>query len=297
MSPPGARRPAVSLSCLVAATPRTGTWLLSTALHATERVGVPEEYFQASLVPSFKEDWGMAEDAPIGRYVRRAITVSMSDNGVFSTKMHWAQMEWLLGMLRTLPPGDYDTPDHELAARWFPNPRYIHVWRRDTARQAISYYRAVRSARWFVLEGEEDARSAADTALDEVDYLQLRWCEDMLVRHEQKWQRFFAQGGITPFDICYEDFVTDYEATVRGVLDYLPVELPPGYEIPPPAVQKQADGRSEEVLAEYLSRRDDLPPMPENAVWSWAEQKLVVPEEGAAVDPDARPGTIDLPNT
>lgn len=286
--------PAARLSCVVAATPRTGTWLLSAALHATELVGVPEEYFQASIMPSFLDDWDLDPDTPIRRYIRQAIARSVTDNGVFSTKMHWAQLDWLLGMLRAADPATAAVADHELLATWLPHPRYVHMWRRDTARQAISYYRATQTRQWFVVEGDDDK---APELPHEPDLVQIRWCEDMLVAQEASWQRYFAEGGIEPFDICYEDFVGDYERTVRAVLDYLPVELPSDFEVPPPGVKQQSDDTTEAILAAYLPARDSLPPMPPDAYWSWEESKLVVPAEGEELSPSARPGTIDLPNT
>lgn len=264
----------VRTSCVITATPRTGSWLLSAALHATELAGAPEEYFQVENVPSLKVDLGLKPSAPLEAYLARVVAYSTTPNGVFSTKLHWSQFEWLLYQYRTRHPED-PAADHELVARWFPNPRYVHMQRRDTARQAVSYYRAVRSATWFVVAGQEE--EGADD-LGEPDLLQVRWCEDMMIANERSWQAFYAEAGVRPFTIVYEDFAADYQPTVQAVLDYLGIVLPPGTPIPPPGVKKQSDGRSEELLAAYLAVRDTLPPMPEGAYWSRQQRKLVAPD-------------------
>ena len=34
-------------------------------------------------------------------------------------------------------------------------------------------------------------------------------------------QEFFSEGGIVPLTLVYEDFIQEYEETVKSVLDYL----------------------------------------------------------------------------
>jgi LPS sulfotransferase NodH len=58
-------------------------------------------------------------------------------------------------------------------------------------------------------------------------------------------QEFLADAGIKPFTVVYEDFVADFETTVRSVLDFLEI---PGCEtvaIPRQHYVKIADDLSE----------------------------------------------------
>ncbi|MBI5963780.1 MAG: hypothetical protein HY863_09925 [Chloroflexi bacterium] len=52
-------------------------------------------------------------------------------------------------------------------------------------------------------------------------------------------QEFFAEGGITPLNIFYEDFIQNYEQTVRTILDYLELASK-SVTIAPPALTKIA---------------------------------------------------------
>ena len=58
-------------------------------------------------------------------------------------------------------------------------------------------------------------------------------------------QGFFTEGNIAPLTIVYEDFIQQYEQTIRNILDYL--ELDPGSAtILPPQLTQTADNISEE---------------------------------------------------
>jgi LPS sulfotransferase NodH len=58
-------------------------------------------------------------------------------------------------------------------------------------------------------------------------------------------QELFTEGNIIPMNLYYEDFVQDYEKTIRTVLDYLELDSK-SVDIPLPAFIKTADSVSEE---------------------------------------------------
>lgn len=263
----------VVTACLLATTPRSGSWLLSEALHNTERCGQPEEYFRPDAIANWSRAWGLEPGAPFGAYVAAAIDYSTSDNGVFSAKLHWYQLPWLLERLRDLPDADGSASDAAVIAGHFPAPRWVHLRRLDRARQAISYCRAARTQVWFVL-GDEVHRSADGVALGEPDYQQIRWFEEILDEHDARWLDFFARSGIEPLAVVYEEFADRYDETVRAVLDYVGVDLPDDVEIEPPGLQKQADAWSERALDGYLEVRDSLDPDRTGLVWSVAERRF-----------------------
>jgi thiol-disulfide isomerase/thioredoxin len=126
-----------SLSYLICATERTGSYLFCDALRATGIAGRPEECFRPHLLAPFSK----ASDPHAYRvYVQRVLLEGMTPNGVFEAKLHWSHLEHL----QTLP--EYQgIPLAELLVGIFPNLRYIHISRRDKLRQAVSFWKAMQT--------------------------------------------------------------------------------------------------------------------------------------------------------
>jgi LPS sulfotransferase NodH len=260
--------PVVTTSLIIAATPRSGSWLMSDALTNTGRAGLPEEYFRPDHTHLWRERWKVPPKLSYRRYITAAIVFSTTPNGVFSAKLHWYQFEWLLGQIRSYRTDAGEMTDAQLIADTFRNPRYLFLDRRDHARQAISYYRAAGTNTWFVVDGDEpeDEYPVPDAA--DVDLKSIRWFEDYVKDHHDQWRAYFAESGIEPLEVVYEDFSDDYEATVRRVMSWLGEELPADETVQAPGIVKQADRWTEEVLERYLPVRDELPDRPKGTVWS-----------------------------
>jgi trehalose 2-sulfotransferase len=250
---------------LLCAVPRCGSWLVADLLEQTDVAGRPEEYFRPDYLKQWAGEWGLPAPPPVGRFVRAALSNTATSNGVFGVKIHWYQLQWLLGELRALPESDPGASDAALLARWFPEPRYVHLYREDTVRQAISYYRATYTDLWFEFK-EEDQDAGADQYIrpvqmpDEPDWGEVRYLERAVINHEQHWREFFAQAGIVPLDIRYEDLVAAQQQTLRQVLDFLGVQLPPGAPLPASRLKKQADDETERLVERYLAHRDRVEP-------------------------------------
>ena len=67
---------------------------------------------------------------------------------------------------------------------------------------------------------------------------------------------FFSDGGISPLNIFYEDFVQNYEETIRTILDYLELDSTSA-AISPPALIKTADSISEEWVQRFREERQE----------------------------------------
>jgi len=140
--------PQVHTSCILCSVPRSGSWLLADYLDQTNRVGRLKEYFRPDHLLWYTA-WKVPRTAPYGRYVYAAVLRTSTPNGVFGVKLHWYQLEWLADRLRSLPTVDASLSDFELLETFLPSPRYVHLHRNDTVRQAISWYRATYSDLWF----------------------------------------------------------------------------------------------------------------------------------------------------
>lgn len=62
--------------------------------------------------------------------------------------------------------------------------------------------------------------------------------------------------GVSPLVVVYEDFVQEYEQTVRGVLDYLGLG---GFvsKVPPPLLARTSNDVDERWVERFLSDLDD----------------------------------------
>jgi len=263
-----------AVSCLIATTPRSGSWLLAAGLHETELAGQPEEYFRPDATFLWAREWGLRPEGPYGDYVRHALDWSTGANAVFSAKLHWYQFEWLVGKLRSCEGGEEKAAPFSLSsdsadlsssaqviADSFPHPKYVHLWRRDTPRQAVSYLRALQTNVWFVVD--RDNRHPVESGeLLAPDYHHIRWLEDVVVSHEMKWRQFFEASGVERLDVAYEDLASNYVGTIGSVVEWLGAGCRADVARLTPPLVKQADDRSESWLERYLLVRDSIEPRP-----------------------------------
>jgi len=271
------RRPRVSY--LLCSTPRSGSTMLCELLEATGVAGHPQEFFQQvastgmprrpleyfgdAVTPEIRAAVG-ADDrssadhrgyAPavhggFGAYLESVLRRGTTPNGVFGAKLMWGYVDGLVTALRELP-GVGDRPAPEALALAFGEPRYMWVRRRGTDRQAVSLWRALQTWAWRS-EGDDrgDGRDGGDAVylFDAIDAL-----ERSLRADDAAWERFFAEAGVEPATIVYEDFSADPAAGTRALLGRLGVEsdVPDG-----PRTERQADERSEEWVRRYRAERD-----------------------------------------
>ena len=73
---------------------------------------------------------------------------------------------------------------------------------------------------------------------------------ELIQRQSRGWARFFAENGITPLVVIYEELVSDYDATVRRALGHVGVG-PSAREVPPPVTRVVCDERSERLLIRF----------------------------------------------
>jgi trehalose 2-sulfotransferase len=252
-------------SYLLCCVPRSGSWLLADLLEQTDVAGRPEEYFRPDYREQWSQEWGIPPEGPYSRYVAAALANTSTDNGVFGVKTHWYQLEWFASQLRALPGAGRDASAAALVERWLPHPRYVHLFRDDTVRQAISYYRAAYSDRWFRLIEEDEGRLVSPVPMPEKpDWAHVRFLEESVISHERRWKEFFARSGIVPLEIRYEDMIQACGQTLQRVLDFIGVQLPPGTPLPSSRLMRQADEETERLAEGYLAHRDSVEPRPLN---------------------------------
>lgn len=254
-------------SYIICGTQRSGSNLLCEALWATGLAGGPREpflvwYLAAREPERLKDDFVKPWLIPRDAYLRKLISEGTSANGVFGVKIMWSYFGIVIDNLRTFPEYEGLAPS-EILRSVFPDLHYIHMTRRDKVRQAVSMARATQSRKWvdvepWVLQDETDPFLAnmmprlkhhlANFREDEVqyDFDQIERFHAMLVDHDRAWEAYFAESGIRPYRVVYEDLADSYEETAIDVLRHLEVPLPDQLVFKERFLRRQGDSVNDE---------------------------------------------------
>jgi LPS sulfotransferase NodH len=249
--------PTPRLSYLICATQRTGSTLLCRALSATGVAGHPDEYFLTGDPSFFPPDWKFWEESPLARahgvtdrrgYLDAVYDVGSTNNGVFGVKLMWNYLPDVLGRFRALP--EFAALDRaQVLATAFPDARLVLLTRRDRVRQAVSWARAGLTG-VYVVSDTEPAPPMSDPpyAFEFIADL-----EGLIVEGEHGWRSVATELDAVVHEVVYEDLLTTYEETVRGVMEFLGVDT--SVAVPPPLTTRQSDSLNDEWTDRYLRDR------------------------------------------
>ena len=242
----------VTKSLLVCATPRSGSTLLCALLDGTGVAGRPQEFFErlahSGLPRQPREYFERVEDpnllellaptdpgtADPGDPIPQALADGTTDNGVFAAKLMWTH---LLDLAERLGRA----ADAALLRERFPDPRYVHVTRRDKIAQAVSLWRAVQTRAWRAGEVTENGNAVYHAGA--IGYL-----AGQLTDHDDAWRSWFAANHVEPLTIVYEELAADTTAATSAAIDHLGVGAA---DIPEPPLRRQGDDRSERWVERY----------------------------------------------
>lgn len=229
---------------------RTGSTLLCKALEATRIAGRPSELLQNPDV---------LENQYAGKYEdlqKHLWETGSTPNRVFALKHSFSEPRFSLIMqtFRKFPGCPQD--ENNRAAIWeytFPNHRHVFMTRRNKVRLAVSWWKAIKTEEWHRLSGVTPrAVDLADGYSFEAIHHLYRECS----MREAGIQEFFSEGNLVPLTIVYEDFIQEYEKTVRKLLEFLELEASPN-DIPPPSLARTADDISEEWVQRFREELQD----------------------------------------
>ncbi len=239
------------LRCYVVCTiPRSGSNLLTDGLRATRQAGMPKQFFLPKSEARYGAELGLDPDADYPAYVRGIVNTKTTRNKVFGLKlMSWYLDDFLTRLRDTHAFGRAAKDDLTMLRSAFPRLRFVHIVRRHKLRQALSTARALQTGLWKVQKGKTELGEPQFDA--ELIEQSLKEAE----RQEKIWYRFFERTGISPLQVEYEELCRDYEATVRRVLDFLKISLPPGARIGAPVTIRQADELSRIWEERFLTER------------------------------------------
>jgi trehalose 2-sulfotransferase len=223
---------------------RTGSTLLAAALEATRLCGAPYEHLN-------EQDPKVFTLTDLHAVWQAGTGVVSGAGGIFGLKYGPSRnmADWTEAFRRVLElPQTASAPDIWAAA--FPNCSHIFMTRRNRVLLAVSWWRAIVSGEWHREHGA--APQIADLAgrydFGAIDHL---FAESSL--REATTEDFFAAANVVPLTVVYEDFIRDYEGTLRGVLAHL--DLGAGAVIGPPRFEKMADVLSAEWAQRYKQEK------------------------------------------
>jgi LPS sulfotransferase NodH len=230
---------------------RTGSTLLCKALESTGIAGTPREYFNCK--PDLLDDFHQTNHADLQEYLWK---LGSTPNGIFGIshsfyEPHFSQLTETLRKFPSCPPEA--TERTEIWEHIFPNHRHIFMTRRNKIRLAVSWWRAIQSGEWHL--STDEPRKPVDLS-NAYSYDAINHLYNECSMREAGIQEFFTEGKIVPLNIFYEDFVQEYEQTVRTILDYLELDSQSA-TIAPPALTKTADSVSEEWAQRFREERQN----------------------------------------
>jgi LPS sulfotransferase NodH len=241
---------------LVCTNARSGSTMLCRGLSAIGTAGRPQEYFLTWPEPLPHED-GYWENGRLARqhgvssrdeFLSLVYRLGSTSNGLFGAKMLWRYVPLVLASLGEMPRFAGMT-DAEIFSEAFPGLKVVHLTRRDRLRQAVSWLRATEDGVWWV----SDSETARPRREPEYQFDVIATMMRLIAEGERSWRELYASLGVTPFEVVYEDLVTDegYGAAVQGILRHL--ELDDHVSIPKPPTHRQADDLSEQWVGRYFA--------------------------------------------
>jgi LPS sulfotransferase NodH len=187
-------------------------------------------------------------------YIREALRYG-TVNGVFGSKLNWAQFEIFLKKARALlDPAGIQLNDAEAVEVFIPAPKYIHLKRRNKIRQAVSYARARQNGIWMVKADQDDTYK--DYTLPAVyDREHIECLFDNLLAFDLSWEQYLTHHDLPALEIWYEDLAKDYVNKMLEVYTYLGISRD---EVIDPPLKRQADSVSQVWVQRFQEETDWL---------------------------------------
>lgn len=219
---------------------RTGSNLLGEALYESGVAGDPMEYFNLRFLQALIASRKVAQ-LNVEAYLQEMRARRTSPNGVFGVNVKIDQLN-----------GIFKNNADAYAGLIRDNDFVLYLYRRDKLKQAISVYIA-RSRDLFNVPSDisdEEVRKLVETI--DYDHAGIADCLHGCIQIEQAWLEFFRKYKVDFEPLAYEDFVADYEGTLRGLLTRFGVDREQ-QRIPPQPLKKV----SNRINAEFRSKFSD----------------------------------------
>lgn len=246
-----------AIAYLLCATPRTGSTLLCGLLASTGIAGNPESYFREPDLHDRAQRWGVPfePDGSVSSrdFVRAAVAVGVTQNGVFGARVMWGTIDPLVTGLRVTDhaaESDLDVLQGTIGPILL-----IHLQRQDVAAQAVSWMRAEQTGVWLRTEGADGSREGSAVSPQELtfDFDLIDGYVKLVQQHNAAWIEWFDEQGVTPISVRYEDLVADTVGVTHSILRRLGLDPTTG-RLPASSSSLQGDALNAEWIERYCSR-------------------------------------------
>lgn len=204
-------------------TQRNGSTLLCKGLEQTGIAGKPGEYFNLMEAKTLCEKYNVTQYEALKIKIWELGT---SNNGVFGIKHSWftSRSGKIMDEFKTLKniPLKAKMNEEELLQDLFPNCKHIFLTRRNKVRQAVSWWKAINDQVWHI-EKDDQHRNEASFYEKHYDFDALNHLFKEANLRECAIQEYFATNNITPLTFVYEDFIKNFEDTLKIIIDYLEI--------------------------------------------------------------------------
>jgi trehalose 2-sulfotransferase len=236
--------------------------LLCGLLASTELAGNPESYFREPDLFERAQQWGIPVEADgnfsYRDFVKAAIAVGSTRNGVFGARVMWGTMELLVEGLRVTDQSS--ETDLDVVRQTFGPSLLIHLRREDVVAQAVSWMRADQSDVWLKIaaaDGSRRERSASPRREPRFDFDVLDGYVKLVQEHNAAWTDWFDGQGVTPFAVRYEELVADTVNVTNSILLRLGLDPTHG-RVPTVSSSLQGDALNDEWIRRYCALNPSL---------------------------------------
>ena len=250
-------------SFILCTTPRSGSTLLCEALQASGLAGAPGEFFPEDPGQLALLQARFAAVSPAD-YLGRLVRSASSANGVFGAKLFAHQQpvfERAVRMAAALRTSGEASSLESGLRHTLGEVSYVWLRRRNTAAQAVSYYRALVTGEWT----QRNSGTAAPAPAPDYDGVRLDRIRRLVEAMDRRWEDHFRRRAIRPLVLTYEEFGQDLGREVGLILDYCGVPRPLGLAAPS-RLQRQADALSQDWEARLRRPAEAGPPAGAEAV-------------------------------
>jgi LPS sulfotransferase NodH len=241
-------------SYIICGTPRTGSTLLCNLLAATGKAGNPDSFYGRKFMPAWAVEWHLPEPDTMTKrdyaitYLDAAIKAGKGGTQIFGLRLMRENLDELSGLLDLIHPGL--ATDKARIEKAFGRILYIHLFREDKLKQAISYVKAEQTGLWHVAPDGTEIERLAPPQEPHYDFARLKQEVATLEAYDAAWHAWFDQQGIAPLRIGYESLSADPAATLIRICTALGLPPPDARDVKP-GLAKLADATSREWTRRY----------------------------------------------
>jgi LPS sulfotransferase NodH len=215
----------------ICSTPRSGSYMLCRYM-INAGLGVPHEYFNPIIMREIAPRLGLGKSVERLKWRRRtlrdrlpfrqadrtkevnflakyvtALIPRRCQRGIFAAKIHFDQYIAVL--------------DNPVGRKLLEGGYFIHLFREDLLKQAVSAYFAYVTGRW----GFDDAVTTPPAAqADLFDSRGIDQTVENLANDDREWRLFMARNGLSAISISYEQLCNDPVGVVAAIAQRIGID-------------------------------------------------------------------------